>query len=182
MTYGICILDRVVAKNIDSLNRSAVSATNIDNGWVVVLDTKSTAAGQSEVWTATLPATGSLKNLWMAYTPEIVATTSGSYIYRGIDPDPRNFTNLATYIFDVFKPQVHDIITLTGDCLAGTKGSNAFVNATDSTGGYKLYWGATQTSSVLSLHLLATTYISIGSGAIDNQRVTAYQFEVVGIN
>jgi hypothetical protein len=182
-THGICIPNKIAAKSIDSLNRSVVSAsTNIDNGWLVALSTKSTTSGQSEVWTATEPATGTLANLWMAYSPEIVVTTSGTYVYKGLDPDPRNFINLATYIFDAFKPQVNDIITLTGDCLAGTKSTNTYVNATDSTGGYKLYWGSTQTASVLSLYLLATTYISVGTGAIDNQRITAYQFEVVGIN
>jgi hypothetical protein len=174
-THGICIPNKIAAKSIDSLNRSAVSAaTDIDNGWSVALSTKSTTSGQSEVWTATLPATGTLTNLWMAYSPEIVVTVSGTYVYKGLDPDPRNFINLSTYVFDTFKPQVNDIITLTGDCLAGTKGVN-------STGGYKLYWGSTQTASVLSMKLLETTYISVGTGAIDNQHITAYQFEVVGI-
>ncbi len=180
MTYGICIPNKIAAKNIDSFNRSAVSSTtNIDNGWVVYLDAKSTTSGESEAWAVTLPATGYLNNLWMVYSPEVVLTSSGSYIFKGIDPDPRNFTNLATYMFDVFKPQVDDIITLTSDCLAGTV--STYINATDSTGGYKLYWGASSTSSVLSMKLLATTFISIGTGAITNQRVTAYQFGVVGI-
>jgi len=179
MTYGICIPNKIAAKDIDSFNRSAVSSANIDNGWVVSLDAKSTTSGQGEVWTVTLPATGYLNNLWMACSPEIVLTSSGSYIFKGIDPDPRDFTNLATYTFDVFKPQINDIITLTSDCLAGSV--STYVNATDSTGGYKLYWGGSQTSSVLSMKLLVTTYISIGTGAITNQRVTAYQFEVVGI-
>ena len=80
-----------------------------------------------------------------------------------------------------FKPQLGDIVTMTADGLAGTKSTNTFVNATDSTGGLKPVWGASQTSSVFSMELIETTYIPLADGSIGNQRVTAYKFVVVGL-
>ena len=181
MTHGVMIQNKVAAMNVDSYNRSAVCASDVDNGNVVVLSAKSTTSGQSEVWTAVVPSTSNgLTGLWMAYSPEVVVTAGA---YKGLDVDPRNFVNTATYVFDVFKPQLGDIVTLSSDCLAGAYVANTttHVNATDSTGGLKLLWGNSQTGSVLSLKFLAVTYVSIGTGSISNQRVAAYQFEVVGL-
>jgi hypothetical protein len=179
MTHAVLVPNAIAALNVDSYNRSAVCASNVDNGNIVALLTKSATAGESEVWTATVPATNSLSNLWMVYEPEIVITNSQ---YKGLDPDPRNFFVPATKVFSCFKLQVGDIITLTAEAFSGAKGgSDVYANATNSTGGLVFVWGTTQTSSVVSLHLIATTYISLATGAMDTQRVTAYQFEVVGI-
>lgn len=180
-THAIMIPRAVAAMNVDSFNRSAVTAADdIDNGWLVVLSGRSATAGEGEVFTAVVPSTGNgLTGLWMAYSGDEVVLTSLKY--KGLDPDPRNFYNLGTKTFSVFKPQLGDIIEVTADALAGTKSTNTFVNATDTTGGYKPVWGASQTSSVFSMKLLETGYISLGSGAIDNQRVTSYVFEVVGL-
>lgn len=181
MTHAVLIPNAIQAKDVDSLNRHVVSASDVDNGNIVALLTRSATAGQEEVWVGTVPATGSLANLWMVYEPEVVVTYSGNSEYKGLDPDPRNFYVKAGKVFSAFKPAVGDIITLTADALAGTKSTNTYVNATDTTGGLKLLWGASQTSSVLSFKLMATTYISLATGAIDSQRVTAYQFECVGV-
>ena len=122
MSYGVCLPVSVAALNIDAFNRSAVSASAVENGNVVVLATKSTTAGEAEVWTATVPSTGNgLTGLWMAYEPELVLTSSGSSQYKGLDPDPRNFRNEIGDIFSVFKPQLGDIITLTDDALSTNK-------------------------------------------------------------
>jgi hypothetical protein len=114
----------------------------------------------------------------MVYQPENVATGDK---YKNLDPDPRNFINAIGDIVSVYKPQLGDIITMTADGFLGTKGSNGFVNATDTTGGLSLYWGASQTGSVLSYKLLATTFINIPDGGINNQRVVAYKLECVGL-
>ena len=180
MSNGILIPNAIAAQNVDAWNRSAVCAVAVHNGKIVVLTERSTTAGESEVFLAETPATSDpgLTGCWMVYEPELVWTSS----YRGLDPDPRNFSVAAGKIFTVFKPQLGDIITLTADNFSGAKGtSNTFGNATDSTGGLKLVWGDNQTGSVFSVKWLATTYISIGSGAIDTQRVTAYKFQVVGL-
>jgi hypothetical protein len=182
MAYGVCLPVSVAAMNVDAWNRSCVSASAVENGSVLVLATKSVTAGLSEVWTATVPGTV-LTGLWMAYEPEIVLTTSGSSQYKGIDPDPRNFRNEIGSVFSAFKPQLGDIITLTGDALSTntsySAGVTTHVNAIQTTGGLKLEWASGVGTAILSLKLLVATNIAIATGAIDTQRVTAYQFEVV---
>jgi hypothetical protein len=180
-THGILIPSAIAAKNVDSFNRSAICASDLDNGNAFILGTKSTTSGEAEVWTATVPNSGTaLTGLWMAYGGDEVVLTDSRY--KGIDPDPRNFYNLATKVFSAFKPQLGDIIVATADCFYGTKASASYthVNASNA-GGFELEWGTSQTGSVLSFKYLATTYISIGTGAIDNQRVVAYEMECVGL-
>jgi hypothetical protein len=179
MAYGILIPNAIAALNVDAWNRSAVSASAVENGNIVILASKSTTAGESEVWTATVPSSGAgLTGVWICYEPEVVLTASK---YKGLDPDPRNFVNAIGDIFSVFKPQLGDILTMSADCFSGAFSSHTHANATNSTGGLKLVWGSSQTASVFSVKYLATSYVSIGTGAIDNQRVVMYDVEVVGL-
>jgi hypothetical protein len=179
MAYGVLIPKQIAAQNVDAWNRSAVCAGAIENGMIFSLLTKSATSGESEVWTALVPASSGshLTDLWMAYDPELVYTSS----YRGLDPDVRNFIVPATKIFSAFRPMLHDILLMSEDCFSGAWGgaTNTHANATNST--WQLVWGTSQTGSVLSVAYLATSYISIGTGAIDTQRLTAYTVEVVGI-
>jgi hypothetical protein len=177
--HGILIQNAVQALNIDALNRNVVGTADIDNGSVFSLSTLSTTAGEGEVWTAVQPATGAgLTNLWMAYEPEVVTTVSGTKKYKGINPDVRDFYNIAGDVFTAFKLQLGDIVTISADGLAGTISTNTYVVATN--GDYKLTWAAAPVSGV-SLKLIETTYISIADGSIGNQRTTAYRFEVVAL-
>jgi hypothetical protein len=184
MSHGVLIPQSIAAMNVDAYNRSAVCATAVDNGNAVILSAKSTTSQEGEVYTAVAPNSGSvLTGLWMVYEPEIVYITSGNSVYKGLDPDPRNFyvpasSATARFVFSVFKPQLGDIVLATVDCFYGSV--NTYVNA-GATGTWQLEWGASQTASVLSMHVIATTYISIATGAINTQRVTAYQLEVVGL-
>ncbi len=180
MSYGVLIPTQIAAKDVDAWNRSAVCASARENGDIMVLGSKSATAGQSEVWTATEPATGTLVELWMAYEPEVVLTAGK---YKGLDVDPRNFRVEATKVFSVYKPRIGDIINMTGECLLGSysAGVTTHVNATDTTGGFKLYWANQQDASCLSYMLTGVSYISIGSGAIDSQRATMYQFTCVAV-
>jgi len=180
MSYGVLIPNRVASMNVDSYNRSAVSASDLENGMVVALTSgKSATAGETELWTAVQPATANLASgLWMIYSPELVLTISGSAQFSGIDPNPQNFINKATRPFDIFKLQVGDIFTITGDVITGTKSTNTYIVATDSD--YQLNWAAAAISG-LSCKLLGTTYISIPDGGVNSGRVTAYQFEVVAL-
>ena len=177
-SHGIILQNQVAAMNVDSYNRSVVSAINVDNGNVFTISALSTTAGETEVWTASTPATGSLTDLWMACEPEVVVTVSGTKEYKGINPDIRDFYNVATNVFSAFKPVVGDIITLTADALGGTISTNTYVVATDATS--ELTWAAAAVTG-LSLQLIKTTYISIATGAIGSQRTTAYKFAVVAI-
>jgi len=188
MTHAILIQDKVAATENRAYNRSAVCAADLDNGWLVYPSGLSTTTGESEVWTVVEPATAgggsALTGLWVAWSPESVITVSGTKKYRGIDPDPRDFYIPATLIGNIWKPNLGDEFTVTADALAGTyiAGTTTHVNATNSTGGYKWYWGNSQTSSVTSAKLLAVTYVSVGTGGVgDSQHVVAYKFEVVGL-
>ena len=175
MSYGILVQEKVAALNIDSLNRPCVSASPIENGMVMNLLTKDTTSG-SEVWTATNPVTGSLTNLWMAYEPEIVLTSSA---YKGIDPDPRNFRTEIGDMFTAFKLQIGDLIMITPDGLSGSRTDGDFVVAAN--GDFQLTWSATAIAGT-TLNYLYTGYISIGTGAIGGQRIVAYKFEVTNID
>ena len=180
MSHAVLIPSAIMAKDIDSLNRSVVDAAAIDNGWVMVMGARSTTEGMSEVFEVSQPVTGSLTDLWMAYSGDEIILTDSKY--KGLDPDPRNFFNAAGDVFSAFKPQVGDIIVATADAFAGTytDGVSTHVNATDQS--WKLTWGASQTASVLSFKLLAVTYVSIGIGTLGStQRVTAYELECVAV-
>lgn len=179
MTHNILIQRKVAAKNIDSLNRSAVHATEaFDNGNLVSLGAISSTDGEGEVFSAAVPATATLAALWMVYTPEIVVTVDGTKKFKGINIDPQDFSVPALTVMDVFKPQIGDILTLTADGLAGTQNANTFVVATD--GSKKLTWAAAAISG-MSLKLLGSDYISLSNGSIGTQRIAAFKFEVVAI-
>lgn len=181
MAHAVLIPNAISAMNIDSYNRSAVCATALDNGNIVKLTTRSATAGEGEVFTAVAPSTSAgLTDLWMVYSGDEIILTDARY--KGLDPDPRNFFTAASKVVSVYKPQLGDIITLTADALATGAGvGSAFANAIDTTGGIKLQWASSNPGSILSYKLIATTYISLATGAMDTQRMTAYQFECVGL-
>ena len=180
MSHGIAILNKVAASDISALNRVAVSASDVDNGWVFELLTRSTTSGESEVWVATASA-GTLTNIWMAYSPEIVEVVSGSNKFKGIDSDPLNFYTIAGEMIDCFRPQVGDIITLTADSLSTASAVVESAYAVITSGQFKLYWSASPVSG-LTLTYLETTYVSKPTGAIsETQRVAAYKFSVSAV-
>jgi len=176
--HGILVPNQIAATNVDAWNRSAVSATAVDNGNVVILSTYGAATGNSEVWTAIAPSTSNgLTGVWMVYDPELVWTSS----YRGLDPDVRNFYVGANKVFSIFHPQIHDIITLSTNAIAtGTGAASTHINCTDASG-LQLEWANSIGSSVFAAKYLKTTYFSIGTGAMDTQRIVAYEFEVVAL-
>jgi len=169
---------KIAAKDVNAYVRSFVSADDIDNGNVFYETAKSTTSGQDQVFTAVKPATSHLSNLWMAVEPEVVKTAGK---YRNIDPDIRNFYNVAGDVFAAFSPKIGDIITLSAEALGGTKSTNTFVVATNAD--YKLNWAASAVSG-LSLSYLGDTYVSLPTGTTigDTQRVTLYQFEVTAVS
>jgi len=180
MAYSVLIQNKTAAQDVSSFNRSFVSSgCDLENGYVFRLDTQNTGdTGYSEVWWTTPPAAASasgsgLAGIWMAASPEVPILVSGTYKYRGLTSDPRNFYTAASTVGDAFKPQPGDIITLTADAFTAAISSSTYANVAE--GSYQLVFGSSQTALAASFSVLATTYISIGSGAIDNQRVTAYK-------
>ena len=175
MAYSVLVMNKVAATDVSIYNRSAISNVNIENGNVFHLATQGSGSA-AECWSVTIASgsTTSLGDLWMACSPEVVTTESGTLKYRGLNTDPRNFINSASYVFDAFQPKPGDIVTLSEDAFSAAIGSSSFANAYDN--GYDLVWNAAATAtSILCFKKLATTYISIGSGAIDDQRVKAYK-------
>lgn len=179
---SILIKNQVAATDNRALNRSAVagSSVNINNGYVFHLPSVvSASTGYKEVWNTQVISTDAddLKDLWMACGKEIVTTTSGTSKYRGIDPDIRNFTNLGGDVFDAFKPQVGDVITLTSADIGGSPSTGDYIASGSSA--YTMSWTSTLSASSLTFKLLEETYVSLATGGIDNQRVLAYRLECV---
>lgn len=178
MAKSILVPTLTAAKNIDTLNRSFISVSDLDNGNVFVKGDLSTEAGQSQVYEATTPATGSLSGLWMAYSPEDVVLTDGlGNQFKVGTLDPRAFTNTAGTVFSGFKPQPGDLVLISKDGIDGEIGSNEYVVAADASVQLK---PAAAAIEGLSFKIVETTYISLASAnAIGSQRVTAYLLECV---
>ena len=177
MAQAVLIQNRVAAMNVDAYNRSAIAGEDLDNGNVFRLDSLNSSTG-CEVWDVAVPtaSASTLDNLWMAYSPEVVITSQGTKQYKGLSPDPQDFTNTGSLVFDAFLPQVGDVITLTGDAFTGTV--NDYANSGSAV--HTLHWAAAAVAASLTLTRLDTTYISIGSGSTlgDTQRQTAYKMQV----
>lgn len=175
MAYGLVIPVKIAAQNVDAWNRSAVSDTIQENGNIMELVAKSATAGEGEVWTAVQPATLHLANLWMVLEPEVVVTDSK---YKGLDPDPRNFTVAANKVMSVYKPALGDLILVTTDAIAGDIATGDYPTATNAD--WQLTWAAAAGAG-LTYHRVETTYISIADGGINPQRTTAYLLECVKV-
>ena len=145
MAYGVLIESMIQAKNIDALNRSVVSTINVDGGNLIAL-TAPTAKGEDR-WTASVPATGALGGLWIAYNPSVKYTEVNGKMYAGLSADPRDYTNIKNHTFDAFKPKVGDEIIVTiddvdetgaqavaGDILESKNGQTKFTRVAADTG------------------------------------------------
>lgn len=177
MAKAILIPTLTAAKNMDVYNRSFVSEADLDNGNVFSKGELSTEANESQVYQAGTPS-GTLSDLWMAFTSEDVVLTDelGNQFKIG-NLDPRGFTNKAGVVFSGFKPQVGDLILLSADGIDGTINSNEYVVAQDSNSKLKFNTAAIEG---LSFKIVETTYISVASAnAVGSQRVTAYLLECV---
>ena len=178
MAKAILVPTLTAAKNVDIFNRSFVSTADLDNGNVFSKGELSTDANESQVYQTATPATGSLNDLWMAFTAEDVVLTDdlGNQFKVG-NLDPRAFTNTAGTVFSGFKPHVGDLIVLSADGINGTIDDETYVVATN--GSSKLAPAAAAIDG-LSFKIVETTYISVASAnAIGSQRVPAYLLECV---
>jgi hypothetical protein len=173
MSYSVLIPNKFAAKDIDAYVRPAVSGSAIENGMIFNLLTKSATAGESEVWTATYPVTGSLIGVWMALEPEIASVFSGTKQYRGFGTI-QDFYTPAGRVFTAIKPVAGDIYTITADGLTGAATTGDYLVAADSD--YQLTWSAGGgASTTATFKRIATTYISIPDGSISSGHTVAYQ-------
>jgi len=173
---GVLIQDAVAAMNVDSWNRHAQSTVAMQNGYIMQLASKTGVTGESEVWLATVPASGAgLKNLWMCAEPSVVVTNSQ---YKGLDPDPRNFEVAIGTTFSAFMIKLGDIITVNAEALAGTLVTGDYAVATNAA--WQLTWAASAISGV-TFYRRATTTISIADGTISTGRIVAYELECIAL-
>lgn len=172
MAKSVVILASVAAKNIDSLNKSGVYAGGaLENGHVVAIGAKSTTDGQKDVYTVTLPESGTLNSADFFIVYEAPVPVVGGK-YKGITDDPREFEIPAGTVFNMFKPTKEDEIIISADGIGGDKNSNTHVAPANNTG--KLTWTSNIDNVSLALVYEGDTFISIG-----NERVAAYRFRVV---
>lgn len=178
--HAVLIPSAIAAQNIDSLNRSVVSASPIDNGNILEMGAEYTSGSLTEVFAVTQPSSASMTgNLWIAYSGDEIVLTASKY--KGLDPDPRNFFSEAGKVFSAFKPQVGDILTITSAGFSGSAPTQTSTYVTGKIGDYGLYWGTSASSTGLIFKYIGTTYISLATGGIDSQRVVAYKLECVQI-
>lgn len=118
MAYGVLIESMIQAKNIDALNRSVKANIDVDGGNLIAL-TAPTEQG-NDVWTASVPTTGKLGNLWIAYNPCVKYTVVNGKKFAGLSADNRDYTNIKGEVFDAFKPVVGDEIIVTIDDVDAT--------------------------------------------------------------
>ena len=119
---GFIIESMIQATDVVALNRYCVSATNDFDGGNLVALTAPTVQGHDE-WTASVPAAGTLGDLWVAYNPSLHITEVGNGEYAGLTIDVRDYTNVAGRVFTVFKPVKGDIFVLSKECVDATVSS-----------------------------------------------------------
>jgi hypothetical protein len=179
---NVLVQTHVMAMDVDALNRVGVYASaNVDNGTALVCGVKSTVAGQEHVFSVT-PAAAVAKDLWLAYSPEVVTTVDGSLEFKGLDSDPRHFTNLAGKPFDMFKPVAGvDLIQVTKDFFAENYDPDTITGATyveiQSNGSFRAVASPTSSFGGLQFKIFAKEPIIIANGAIGGEAVDAWILE-----
>lgn len=177
----VLVQTHVMAMDVDALNRVGVAESNVENGTALVCGVQSSNAGQKHVFSVT-PASGVAKDLWMAYSPEVVSTIDGSLVFRGLDADPRHFTNIANKPFDMFKPVAGvDLIQVTKDFFAtgydpDTVSGAKYVEI-QADGSFKAVASATSNFGGLQFKIFAKEPIIIGNGTIGGEAVDAWILE-----
>lgn len=167
------VLIQNLVSNEDTYQASFVAPAVLHNGDPIVMGALSTTAGQKEAHVCTKPS-GKAVGIWMAYEPEVNVTGG---MYKGLDPDPRNFEIASGAVFSGFKPAVEDILTFTevGEDTYATGDTHIVIDATG-----KLVFATAAATDTFCALIEKVTYVSIGNGALgDTQRVPAYQVRVI---
>lgn len=176
MTHSVVIPSKYAAKDIDAYLRPVVAQQNMDNGYVFSLLSKSTGSAV-ECWIPTVPTTGSLSGLWMAYEPEVPFLTNGTNQYNGLGTI-QDFYTAASQVFTAFKPVVGDLIVVTADAFTSGTAPTAGQYAVAVNGAFTLTAQATSGAGQ-SWALRQTTTIPFANGTIGSSNLTAYQLECV---
>jgi hypothetical protein len=176
MAHTVLIPNKIAATNVDAYVRPFIAPQNMDNGYVFTLGGVSSTAG-SEVWTVTVPTTGSLSGLWMQMESEIPFLASGTNVYNGLGTI-RDFYVSASQVATAFKPQVGDIITVTAEAFTSGTAPTAGQHCVAVNGAYTLTaqaaGGAGQDWVCREVN-----FIPYADGTIGTGRLTSYRLECV---
>lgn len=186
MANCVLVQTACTAMNVDAYNRVGVATVDIPNGAPLVCGALSTKSNQKHVFQVSIP-TAIAAGLWMAYSPEVVITsaTSGNGTtlgWKGIDADPRDFTNVANVPFDIFKPvPTVDIIQVTKEFFATNFDPGTVNNATyvevQADGTMKAVAAATANFAGLQFKILGKEPMNIGGGTLGSGFVDAWYLE-----
>lgn len=165
--YGFVVEKQIAASVVPTLNKSATCATNVDGGNLV---TVSTYAGGS--YTATLGTAGAATGFWMAYNPTEHLTDVNGKLFSGLSVDPRDYTNIKDRQFDIFKPQVEDIVGVTTANITGTAPTVGQYLEPAASG--KLATKASQTSSSTSFKVVAIENLPFPQAGIGQENASLY--------
>lgn len=171
MAYGYIIENALMADNVDTLNRTARCNVNVDGGYLVTV-----SFYDGQVATVALATAGAKLDLWMAYNPSERYTDVNGKLIPNISVDPRDYTNLKNRPFDVFKPQVGDVITFLATCVNGNPTKNQFL---EPDGGGRLKPLATQTASSTSFKVLEVKSVPFPKAGIGLEYAKGYVCECV---
>ena len=176
MAHTVVILNKVAATNVDAYVRPIVAQQNMDNGYLMTLN--SVSSGSSvECWVPTTPTTASLTGLWLLKESEIPFLASGTNVYNGLGTI-RDFYVSASLVATAIKVNVGDVITVTADW---------FTSGTAPTAGqYANAVNASFTPTVASVSgagqswiCREVNFIPYADGTIGSGRLTSYRMECV---
>ena len=173
---GFIYETQIAAKDVDALNRFAVASVDVDGGTLVALGAKT-----DDVFAATKATNGEDGGLWMAYNPSEHLTKIGDNIYAGeeLNVDPREYTNLANRTFDVFKPQVGDLIGFTAPNIKASDISSVAVDKYLEIGADGLEVKASATADTTSFKVVGIEDIPFPTAGIGYEVAKKYVAECV---
>ncbi|HAU85791.1 MAG TPA: hypothetical protein DCW90_09895 [Lachnospiraceae bacterium] len=175
MAYNVVLQKQVAAYNVDSYNRSVKADEDVENGSVFKLVQKTAEAGEKVVWKAEQAAAADT-GLWMAMSPEIVTVVDAMGVeYRGLNVDPRAYTNVKGKVFDAVLLQKGDIIEMTGENIADVDTKDYLVVDAAS---MKLK-ADNAAGDGFALHKVDTGILHIGSAVLAKSHPKTYVYEVV---
>lgn len=170
---GFIYETQISAKDVDALNRYAKASVDVDGGTLVALG----AVAEGDVFTATVATAGTNGGLWMAYNPSEHLTVVGDNMFAGLTVDPRDYTNIANRVMDVFKPQVDDVIGFTDGNLK--TGEEPTVGSFLEVGADGLEVKASATASTTSFEVVRIETVPFPQAGIGSEFVKKYDCRVV---
>lgn len=180
MANCVLVPSKITAMDVDAYNEKGVYTTaDVNNGAPLTIGVTSTTDGQGEVFTVTPVASDTATGVWLAYSPEVVTTASGTLNFKGIDVDPRDFTNIKGVPFDMFKPNAGvDMIQVTEDFFATSKSPTTVTGATvvelNASGAFEAKTTSTSGYTGIGFKIVKSAPITIASGALGGEQVNAW--------